>query len=101
MWLSLQPNANVLDGRGEYRVHDTCKCSCAVVLAVAQGLRLLLELLYRLARLCRILRFECSPRIVEATELYRYTGANADQRRQCAFVECCSTFMLEDLRSGI
>ena len=69
VWLSLQSDTDVLDGRGEYCVHYTCEGAGGVVLAVGKRLRLCFDVCYRLLLFGGVLGFEGSSGVVEASEL--------------------------------
>jgi len=86
--LRLQPDAHVLDRPRDHRVCDARECPCEIVLAVAER---------RVALRRRVALLEPPPRVVEAAELHRDAGADAEERCQRAFVEGQRPFVLPDV----
>ena len=79
MWLCLEPDTDVLDRRGEDRIHYSRECACRPVLAVRERLRLGCDFVDGFVLFGCIPGFECAASVVEAAELDRDAGADADQ----------------------
>ena len=77
--LCLEPDANVLDGRGEYSVSYPGEGAGRVILGVGEGWR---------AIGLQVRFLEGAARVVETAELDGDAGANTDERGERAFVEC-------------
>lgn len=94
MRLGLQADADVFDGTGEDGVGQTREGAGEVVLAVA-------ELGAVGGGVLQVALFEGAARVVEGAELDGDAGADADEGRERAFVECEGAFVREDVgRTG-
>lgn len=89
MRLRLKAYADVFYGPREHGISDACKGPTGVVLCQAQGADRL------------VARFEKTACKMEATELDRDTGTNADERGEGPFIEGERTFMRPDPSSAI
>lgn len=85
--LGLQADADVFNGRGENCIGDSREGSCGVVLAVAERLGFLFELVDGFVEFGGVLGFECSAGVVETSELDGDAGADSNQWGEGAFVE--------------
>lgn len=91
----------MFDWRRKNGIHDASKSSRCVVLAITQRLWASGKLIHRDALLGGILGLESAASVMKAAELNGYAGSDAYQWRECAFVEGCCPFVLEDLRSAV